>query len=215
MSKVTRQDLDRLNRQHVVTAIGVYDAGVRLATFYSKCKRYQLIFNKRVYPPTHILGMAISRLLGREVKSKDVYEINASAIVEVYRALGFTIGINPNWSYRRRVHTGAILVGVNGTTGGVGPVDAQGGAVEPFRPVNRLSVPNGHGAATVDARVLAERAPCPVRVTGGSVQDTDAVEVSVKVDNKTLTNLLVDKIRKMDRQRLEKEMIALVKTLLA
>jgi hypothetical protein len=85
---------DRVTRDHVLRAIQEYD---RLGPdqFFSEhgfapTTTYELIWNKRRYPPKAILGTAYEFATGRRLGSTD-FEGGKTGAVKVLANLGFTI----------------------------------------------------------------------------------------------------------------------------
>ncbi len=85
---------DRVTRDHVSRAIGEYD---RLGPeqFFSQhgfgpTTTYDLVWNKRRYPPKAILGTAYEFATGKRLDSAD-FEGGKTGAVKVLENLGFTI----------------------------------------------------------------------------------------------------------------------------
>jgi hypothetical protein len=85
---------DRVTRDHVLRAIQEYD---RLGPdqFYSEhgfapTTTYELVWNKRRYPPKAVLGTAYEFATGKRLASGD-FEGGKTGAVRVLAELGFTI----------------------------------------------------------------------------------------------------------------------------
>jgi hypothetical protein len=85
---------DRVTRDHVLRAIQEYD---RLGPdqFYSEhgfapTTTYELVWNKRRYPPKAVLGTAYEFAMGKRLASGD-FEGGKTGAVKVLAELGFTI----------------------------------------------------------------------------------------------------------------------------
>jgi hypothetical protein len=85
---------DRVTRDHVLRAIQEYD---RLGPdqFYSEhgfapTTTYELVWNKRRYPPKAVLGTAYEFAMGKRLASGD-FEGGKTGAVRVLAELGFTI----------------------------------------------------------------------------------------------------------------------------
>ena len=85
---------DRVTRDDVVRAIQEYDR-LGAAEFFSKhgfapTTTYELVWNKRRYPPKAILGTAYELATGQRLDSGD-FEGGKIGAVSVLEKLGFTI----------------------------------------------------------------------------------------------------------------------------
>ena len=85
---------DRVTRENVLRAIGEYD---RLGPeqFFSQhgfcpTTTYDLVWNKRRYPPKAVLGAAYEFATGKRLESGD-FEGGKSGAVKVLESLGFSI----------------------------------------------------------------------------------------------------------------------------
>jgi hypothetical protein len=85
---------DRVTRDHVLQAIQEYD---RLGPeqFFSEhgfapTTTYELVWNKRRYPPKAVLGTAYEFAMGKRLASGD-FEGGKTGAVKVLTELGFTI----------------------------------------------------------------------------------------------------------------------------
>ena len=85
---------DSVTRDHVSRAIGEYDQ-LGSKQFFSQhgfgpTTTYDLVWNKRRYPPKAILGTAYEFATGKRLDSAD-FEGGKSGAVKVLENLGFTI----------------------------------------------------------------------------------------------------------------------------
>jgi hypothetical protein len=85
---------DRVTRDHVLRAVHQYDT-VGPDRFFAQSgfgptTTYDLVVNKRRYPPKAILGVAYELATGKKLASAD-FEGGKSGAVKVLEALGFTI----------------------------------------------------------------------------------------------------------------------------
>jgi hypothetical protein len=85
---------NRVSREDVLRAIAEYDR-VGAETFFSKhgfapTTTYDLIWNKRRYPPKAILGTAYELATGHRLGSGD-FEGGKAGAVRVLESLGFTV----------------------------------------------------------------------------------------------------------------------------
>jgi hypothetical protein len=85
---------NRVSREHVLHAIQEYDR-VGAEAFFSKhgfapTTTYDLIWNKRRYPPKAILGTAYELATGHRLDSGD-FEGGKAGAVSVLENLGFTV----------------------------------------------------------------------------------------------------------------------------
>lgn len=221
MAKVTHDELDRLDRQHIKDATADYDNGKRLEGFMNGFKRYQLIFDRKKYPPNMILGMALVRALVREVTSKDVCHIRTKKINSLFKRLHFTVGENPDWSYNYKGKSTSNGTGSTGVT--VGPdsasqevsppgmaTDEQEGPLEALEPVNRVSGQIGVGRAVSDPVRSVDRQTRSRR----EADDRNSVEVIVKVDSKVAVEMMLNRISKMSKDKLERVLTGVLKAIM-
>jgi hypothetical protein len=86
---------DRVAREHVVRAMHEYDR-LGAEQFFTKhgfaqTTTYDLLWEKRRYPPKAILGTAYEFATGHRLSPGD-FEGGKSGAVKVLEALGFTVG---------------------------------------------------------------------------------------------------------------------------
>jgi hypothetical protein len=85
---------DRVTKDHVLRAIGEYDRLGSEAFFsqhgFGPTTTYDLVHDKRRYPPKAILGAAYEFATGKRLDSAD-FEGGKSGAVKVLENLGFTI----------------------------------------------------------------------------------------------------------------------------
>jgi hypothetical protein len=85
---------DRVTRDHVLQAIQEYDR-LGPAKFFSEhgfapTTTYELVWNKRRYPPKAVLGTAYEFAAGKRLASTD-FEGGKTGAAKVLTELGFTI----------------------------------------------------------------------------------------------------------------------------
>ena len=85
---------DRVTRADVLRALKEYD-DLGAERFFSKWSfgpttTYDLLWNKRRYPPKAILGAAYALAVGQSLKSRD-FEGGKSGAVRVLTGLGFSV----------------------------------------------------------------------------------------------------------------------------
>ncbi len=85
---------DKVTREHVVRAIHEYDK-LGAEQFFAKhgfapTTTYDLVWEKRTYPPKAILGTAYEFATGHKLNSGD-FEGGKSGAVRVLEQLGFTV----------------------------------------------------------------------------------------------------------------------------
>jgi hypothetical protein len=85
---------DKVTREHVVRAMHEYDK-LGAEQFFAKhgfapTTTYDLVWEKRTYPPKAILGMAYEFATGHKLNSGD-FEGGKSGAVRVLEQLGFTV----------------------------------------------------------------------------------------------------------------------------
>ncbi len=85
---------EKVSHDHVVRAIREYDR-LGAAEFFAKhgfapTTTYDLVWEKRPYPPKAILGTAYEYATGHKLHSGD-FEGGKSGAVKVLEALGFTV----------------------------------------------------------------------------------------------------------------------------
>ena len=87
-------DFNEVTREHVVRAIHEYDKLGPEAFFaehgFAPTTTYDLVWEKRRYPPKAILGTAYQFATGRKLEST-AFEGGKSGAVKVLQGLGFTV----------------------------------------------------------------------------------------------------------------------------
>ena len=92
---------ERVKRDHVLRAIKEYDRLGPDRFFaehgFAPTTTYELVWNKRRYPPKAILGVAYEFATGRRLDSAD-FEGGKTGAVRVLGNLGFTVEKSPRMS---------------------------------------------------------------------------------------------------------------------